>query len=380
MPIALRAAAHAGLDDVGQVAGHLDELLARLHADDLLEVAHHERERVRAHDGADAVDGVLVVGEVRLERRVHGLLEGLQPVRDGHDGRAEELHAAHVRRLLLDVDHAHVDLALEAEVRGRRGERDAVLAGAGLGDELLLAHVLGQQALAHAVVELVRAGVVEVLALEVDLRAAVGQREGARVVDRRGPPLEVLAQVAQLGDEGRVVLDLVVRLGDLGEGRLELRRQVLPAVLAEEPGLVGHRLPPRRVLRLGLVDRRLLRHRAHLVRSRVNGPPVSLRDPAAACAAPPDVRHSTSMKYSTNSLARPSSSERHQPEVVEGLRVLARRSCPRDRWSRRGRRTGRPPAPAPGTRTTRGCSPSLLAEPVVGDRLDALERRRGTAP
>ena len=207
------AAAHARLDHVRQIAGHLHELLARLHAHDLLEVAHHERERMRADDGADAVDGVLVVGEVGLERRVHGLLERLQPVRDRHDGRAEELHAAHVGRLLLDVHHAHVDLAREAEVRGGRGERDAVLAGAGLGDELLLAHVLGQQALAHAVVELVRAGVVEVLALEVDLRAAVGEREGARVVDRRRPALEVLAQVAQLGDEGGVVLDLVVRLG-----------------------------------------------------------------------------------------------------------------------------------------------------------------------
>ena len=240
---------------------------------------------MRADDGPDAVDGVLVVREVRLEGRVDGLLEGLQAVRHRHDGGAEELHAAHVRRLLLDVDHAHVDLALEAEVRRRGGQRHAVLAGAGLGDELLLAHVLGEQALAHAVVELVRAGVVEVLALEVDLRAAVLERERARVVHRRRPALEVLAQVAQLRDEGRVVLDLVVRLGDLGEGRLELRRQVLPAVLAEEPGLVGHRLPPRRVLRLGSVDRRLLRHRAHLMRSRVNGPPVSLRDPAAPCAA-----------------------------------------------------------------------------------------------
>ena len=255
------AAADAGLDDVRQVAGHLDELLARLDADDPLEVAHHQRERMRADDRADAVDGVLVVGQVGLEGGVDGLLEGLQAVRDGHDRGAEELHAADVGRLLLDVHLAHVDLALEAEVGGGRGERDAVLAGAGLGDELLLAHVLGQQALAHAVVELVRAGVVEVLALQVDLRAAVRQRERARVVDRRRPALEVLADVAQLGDEGGVVLDLVVRLGDLGEGRLELRRQVLPAVLAEEPVLVGHRLPPRRALRLSLVHRRLLRHR-----------------------------------------------------------------------------------------------------------------------
>ena len=49
--------------------------------------------------------------------------------------------------------------------RGGRGG-DAVLAGAGLGDEALLAHALGQQRLAEHVVDLVRPGVVEVLALE----------------------------------------------------------------------------------------------------------------------------------------------------------------------------------------------------------------------
>ena len=172
------AAADAGLDHVGEVAGHLLELLARLDADDALEVAHHEREGMRADHRADAVDGVLVVGEIRLEGRVDGLLERLEAVRHGHDRGAQQLHAADVGRLLLDVDLAHVDLALEAEVGGGRGQRDAVLAGAGLGDDLLLAHVLGQQALAHAVVELVRAGVVQVLALQVDLRAAVARATG----------------------------------------------------------------------------------------------------------------------------------------------------------------------------------------------------------
>jgi hypothetical protein len=47
-----------------------------------------------------------------------------------------------------------------------------VLARAGLGDDPGLAHALGQQDLAHAVVDLVRAGVVQLLALEIDLRAA----------------------------------------------------------------------------------------------------------------------------------------------------------------------------------------------------------------
>ena len=81
---------------------------------------------------------------------------------------AEQLHAGDVERLPLGVDLAHVDDAVEAEVRRRGGRRDAVLAGAGLGDHPGLAHPLGEQRLAEHVADLVGAGVVEVLALEQD--------------------------------------------------------------------------------------------------------------------------------------------------------------------------------------------------------------------
>ena len=80
--------------------------------------------------------------------------------------RAEQPHPLHVGLLAADVLLAHVDDALEAEQRAGGGGGDAVLAGAGLGDDPRLAHALGEQRLAERVVELVRAGVVEVLALE----------------------------------------------------------------------------------------------------------------------------------------------------------------------------------------------------------------------
>ena len=78
----------------------------------------------------------------------------------------EQLHAEHVQVLALDVDLAHVDEAFETEQCRRRGGGDTVLAGAGLGDQPALAHALGQQRLADDVVELVRPGVGQVLALE----------------------------------------------------------------------------------------------------------------------------------------------------------------------------------------------------------------------
>ena len=68
----------------------------------------------------------------------------------------KQLHAEHVRLLALDVGRAHEDLARQSEARAHGGDRDAVLAGARLGDDARLAHAPGEQDLAEAVVDLVR--------------------------------------------------------------------------------------------------------------------------------------------------------------------------------------------------------------------------------
>ena len=67
------------------------------------------------------------------------------PEVDRHDRRAEQLHPKDVERLALGVDLAHEHGALEPEQRGGRRRRDAVLAGAGLGDQAALAHPHGEQ-------------------------------------------------------------------------------------------------------------------------------------------------------------------------------------------------------------------------------------------
>ena len=84
-----------------------------------------------------------------------------------------------VERLALHVLGAHVDVALEAEQRAGRRRRDAVLPGAGLGDDPALAHADREQRLAERVVDLVRAGVGQVFALEEDPRAAGRLRSAA---------------------------------------------------------------------------------------------------------------------------------------------------------------------------------------------------------
>ena len=119
------------------------------------------------------------------------------------DRRAEQLHAEDVERLALHVLGAHVDVALEPEQRADGRGRDAVLAGAGFGDDAPLAHPLREQRLAERVVDLVRAGVREVLALEEDARAAERLRQPLRLVERRRTPDVVAQQVARARTKAR---------------------------------------------------------------------------------------------------------------------------------------------------------------------------------
>ena len=181
----------------------LENLAACLVADHALEVAHHHRVRVRAVGGAENVVRAPDVRDPVAHRLVDRLLERLLTGLDRHDFRAEHAHAEHVQLLPLAIDRTHVNDALQPEHRGDCGGGDAVLSRAGLGDDAGFAHALGQQNLPHRVVDLVRAGVQQVFALEVDFCAAEIAGEPLSVVERRGASAE-LAQI---------ILQLVLKLG-----------------------------------------------------------------------------------------------------------------------------------------------------------------------
>ena len=121
----------------------------------------------------------LDVGDPVADRRARRLLQRAGAELDRLDLGAEEPHPLDVGRLAAHVLRAHVDDALEPEAcAGRRG-RDAVLARAGLGDDPLLSEPPGEHDLAERVVDLVRAGVVQVLAFQVEAlagREAIGAR------------------------------------------------------------------------------------------------------------------------------------------------------------------------------------------------------------
>ena len=125
---------------------------------------------------------VIYMGEVDIERqkpnvfRMNLLGAEVRAVSSCSRTLKDAMNEA-LRDWVANVLAAHVDVARQAEQGAGGGRRHPVLAGAGLGDDARLAHALGEQDLTKAVVDLVRAGVVEVLSLEVDLGASQMPRE-----------------------------------------------------------------------------------------------------------------------------------------------------------------------------------------------------------
>src|SRR5581483_471334 len=125
---------------------------------------------------------------------------------------------------------AHVDDAVEAEARAHGRGGDAVLAGARLGDDAVLAEAAREHRLSERVVQLVRPRVQEILALQID---ALAGREPLRERERRRPARVRRQQVVQLAVECVVGLRRLPAGRELVERRDERLGHVAPAVVAE---------------------------------------------------------------------------------------------------------------------------------------------------
>ena len=205
----VRPAADTRDQRVGQPALGLHHLLAGFAPDDRLKVAHQFGIGMRSGDRADDVEGRLDIGHPVAQRLVQGIFERMRARRHGNDLSAQEFHAKDIGCLAFDILGAHVDNARQADLGTHSCRRDAVLAGPGFRDDPLFAHALGEQDLAHGVVDLVRAGVVELVALEIDLGAAqvLGQPFGE--VERAGAADIMFRPVIELGLKAGVGFGLV---------------------------------------------------------------------------------------------------------------------------------------------------------------------------
>ena len=163
------------------------------------------------------------------------ILQRLRARRNPAHLRAQEAHALYVQILPLHVHVAHVDHALQSQQCAHRRRGHAVLPRAGFCNHALLAHALRQQPLSERVVDLVRACVQQVFALQINLCPAQRFRQPLGKVERRGPPGVILEQGTQLRLKRRVGLGLVVRVLQLIQRRHQRLRHVPPAVDAKAP-------------------------------------------------------------------------------------------------------------------------------------------------
>src|SRR5690606_19853807 len=111
----------------------------------------------------------------------------------------------------------------------------AMLARTGFRDDARLAQAAGQKNLADAVVDLMGARMVEVFALEPDLRAAELLRPALCVVDRTGTTYEVLEFVVEFFEKFRIVTVFLVSSLELVECMHQRFGHEGPAKTAEMP-------------------------------------------------------------------------------------------------------------------------------------------------
>ncbi len=185
---------------------------------------------MRADARADQVVGRPHVRDPVADRLARRLLQRARAEVDRTHLGAEQAHSLDVGTLAPHVLLAHVDDALETEARADGRRRDAVLAGSRLGHDARLAETAREHGLPERVVELVRPGVQEVFALQIEARArqeALGERQ------RRRPPRVLPSERVELRCEGRVGRCLVPAGLQLVERRDERLRDESPAVLAE---------------------------------------------------------------------------------------------------------------------------------------------------
>jgi len=178
--------------------------------------------------------------QVFLEGAIHRFLERRCAAGDRYQLAAEDLHLGDVRVFLLDVHLAHMNLAGNADQRAGGSQGNPVLAGASLRDHLLLAHEFGQQRLAQAVIDLVRAGVVQVFALQINLRTAELLGQPPRMEDRAWPTHVVGEQCGQFLLEVIALANFLVGEVDVVHRLLEVRWDQLAAIGAEISVGVGH--------------------------------------------------------------------------------------------------------------------------------------------
>ena len=160
---------------------------------------------MRPVGGTQNVVGVADIGDPVAHRFIDSFLQRCLSRGDGNNLGAEKAHAGHIEGLPLHVDGPHVDDTLEAKAGGDGSGCHAVLACSGLRDNSLLAHTASEQDLADGIVDLVGAGVEQVLALEVNLCTSELPGQPFGEVEGSGPSDKLTQKIIELFLKGGIM-------------------------------------------------------------------------------------------------------------------------------------------------------------------------------
>ena len=121
-----------------------------------------------------------------------------------------------------------------------------MLASSGFRDNPRLAHANGEQNLTDAIVDFVRAGVIEFVAFEPDLRPFARWRiladllcQPLGIIKRRGAADIMFKQVVELSGEGWVLFRCAIFALQIEHERHERFSDIAPAELAEMATIIG---------------------------------------------------------------------------------------------------------------------------------------------
>ena len=125
---------------------------------------------------------------------------------------SEEFHTIDIQRLSVGIFFSHEDFAFHTQEGCCRCGSHTVLSGTCLCDQAGLPHLLCQQCLSQGIIDLMGTGMVQILSLEIDLRAAQILRHFPCIVQQRGAPRVFIQQLVQLRIEFRILLIMLIAL------------------------------------------------------------------------------------------------------------------------------------------------------------------------
>ncbi len=168
----IRPATHTRNDRIRQTPHFHHYLFTCFRPDHRLKLTHHRRVRVRSQRRTEQIMRIAHIRHPIADRFIDRILQRLRARSHWSHFRTEQLHAKHVRFLSRNIHHTHIHYTFESKQRRHRRRRDSMLPRARLCHNAPLPHPLHEQRLPQRVVDLMRARVRQVFALQIDLRTA----------------------------------------------------------------------------------------------------------------------------------------------------------------------------------------------------------------